>query len=81
MERSDLIIDDTPESVTISSFDPVRREVARIALFSSLILDGHIHPARIEEVVEKAKAEVEATIRVEGEQQPENAVFRVYIQN
>ena len=62
----DLIIDDTPEMVTISSFAPVRREVARIAL-SKLILDGRIHPARIEEVVDKAKAEVEATIKTEGE--------------
>jgi ribonuclease Y len=62
----DLIIDDTPEAVTISSFDPVRREVARLAL-SKLILDGRIHPARIKEIVDKTKAEVEATVRSEGE--------------
>jgi ribonuclease Y len=62
----DLIIDDTPEAVTISSFDPFRREVTRVAL-NNLILDGRIHPARIEEVVEKAKNEVESVIRNEGE--------------
>ncbi|MDY7018825.1 MAG: ribonuclease Y [Chloroflexota bacterium] len=62
----DLIIDDTPETVTITSFDPVRREIASLAL-NKLILDGRIHPARIEEVVEKSKAEVEAIIRSEGE--------------
>ena len=62
----DLIIDDTPETVTISSFDPVRREVARLAL-SKLILDGRIHPTRIKEIVDKTKTEVEATARTEGE--------------
>ncbi|MBI2858033.1 MAG: ribonuclease Y [Chloroflexi bacterium] len=63
----DLIIDDTPEAVTLSSFDGVRREIARVSL-TKLMLDGRIHPARIEEIVAKSKAEVEATIRNEGEQ-------------
>jgi ribonuclease Y len=62
----DLIIDDTPEAITLSSFDPVRREIARISL-EKLILDGRIHPARIEETIEKARREVEATIKSEGE--------------
>jgi ribonuclease Y len=71
----DLIIDDTPETITISSFDPVRREVARLAL-EKLIVDGRIHPARIEEMVAKAQKEVNATIKTEGER----AVFETGVQ-
>ncbi len=72
----DLIIDDTPEAVLISSFDPIRREVARLAL-EKLIVDGRIHPARIEELVDKAKVQVEEKIVQEGEQ----AIFDAGVKN
>jgi ribonuclease Y len=72
----DIIVDDTPEAVILSSFDPVRREAARLAI-QRLVLDGRIHPARIEEVVENVKAELEETIRQEGE----SAAYDLRVQN
>ena len=76
MTGVDLIIDDTPDAITLSAFDPVRREIARVAL-EKLIVDGRIHPARIEEMVERARREVDQTIKKEGQR----AAFEAGIHN
>ena len=75
MTGVDLIIDDTPEAITLSSFDPVRREIARLTL-EKLIMDGRIHPARIEEMIEKSRREVDSIIKSEGER----AIFETGVQ-